>query len=150
MFCVARRSRMPQRCWLPAWYRSLHAIKRNPPLESPTPSEEQVRAERDAQAPDEMQKQWTYLNRIRQSDALNTSIDRTMLDDQNHLGIVLFSSVTPDKVPALMRQVMTEIAQEFPREDLTLDVYQSATPPRKMGNAHLDGQTGQVTYTPTK
>lgn len=122
----------------------------NPAAESPTPSEQQVRAERDAQAPDEMQKQWTYLNRIRQSDAFNTSIDRTMLDDQNHLGIVLFSSVTPDKVPALMRQVMTEIAQEFPREDLTLDVYQSATPPRKMGNAHLDGQTGQVTYTPTK
>ena len=94
--------------------------------------------------------QWTYLNRIRQSDTLSTSIVRTLLDDQNRLGIVLFSSVTPENVPALMRQVMTEMVKEFPRTDLTLDVYQSATPPKKLGTAKLNGQTGEVTYTPTK
>ena len=121
-----------------------------PAAESPTPSEQQVLAERAAQAPEETQQQWTCLNRIRQSDTLNMSIDRTLLDDQNHLGIVLFPSVTPENVPALMRQVMTEMAKEFPRADLTLDVFQSATPPKKLGTANLNGQTGEVTYTPTK
>ncbi|MGB8341540.1 MAG: hypothetical protein WCE51_08120 [Chthoniobacterales bacterium] len=130
---------------------SLSACHRSKPAaESPTPSEQQVRAERAAQAPDETQRQWNYLNRIRQSDTLSTSIVRTLLDDQNHLGIVVFSSVTQENVPALMRQVMTEMAKEFPRADMTLDVFQSATPPKKLGTAKLNGQTGEVIYTPTK
>ncbi|MGH8092985.1 MAG: hypothetical protein ACREIF_05880 [Chthoniobacterales bacterium] len=130
---------------------SLSACHRsNPAAESSTPSEQQVRAEHAAQAPEETQRQWNYLNRIRQSVALYTSIARTLLDDQNHIGIVLFSSVTPEKIPDLMRQVMTRMAQEFPRTDLTLDVYQSAAPPKKLGTASLNGQTGEVTYTPTK
>ena len=49
-----------------------------------------------------------------------------------------------------MRQVMTEMAQKFPREDVTLSVYAPPSPPRKIGIAHLDGQTGEVTYTPEK
>ena len=133
---------------------SLSACHRSKPAaESPTPSEQQVRAERAARAaqvPEATQQQWTYLNRIRQSDTLSTSIDRTLLDEQNHLGIVLFSSVTPENVPALLRQVMTGMAKEFPRADLTLDVFQGATPPKKLGTANLNGQTGEVTYTPTK
>jgi hypothetical protein len=130
---------------------SLSACHRsNPAAESPTPSEQQVRAERTARTPDETQRQWNYLNRIRQSESLYTLIDRTLLDDQNHVGIVLFSSVTPEKIPDLMRQVMTKMAQEFPQTDLTLDVYQSTTPPKKLGTAKLTGQTGEVIYTPTK
>jgi hypothetical protein len=32
-------------------------------------------------------------------------------------------------------------------EVLTLTVYQVATPPRKIGVAHVDGQTSEATYT---
>jgi len=42
---------------------------------------------------------------------------------------------------------MTEMAHEFPYEELTLTVYQVATPPRKIGVAHVDGQTSEATYT---
>ena len=124
--------------------------KPQPATETATPSEQQTRAARAAEAPDSIQQQWTYLNRIRQSDALNTVIDRTLLDGQNQLGVVLFSSVTPDKVPDLMRTIMTEMAKEFPKANVSLNVFASATPPRKMGTAHLNGQTGEVTYVPEK
>ena len=130
---------------------SLAACHRpQPEAERPTPSEQQNRAEHAAQVPEATQRHRTYLNRIRQSDALNTSIDRTLLDDQNQLGIVLSSSVTPDKVPALMRKVMTEMAHEFPREDLTLTVYAASNPPYQIGTAHLNGQSGETIYTPKK
>src|SRR5450755_136588 len=74
-----------------------------PAAETPSPSEQQNRSARAAEVTESTQRQWTYLNRIRQADSLNTSIDRTLLNDQNELGVVLYSSVTPDKVPALMR-----------------------------------------------
>ncbi|HXA08442.1 MAG TPA: hypothetical protein VNW28_00580 [Chthoniobacterales bacterium] len=125
-----------------------HKLK--PAAENATPSEEQVRATRAAEVPKSIQQQWTCLNRIRQRDGLNSTIDRTLLDEQNQLGVVLFSTVTPDKVPALMRTVMTEMAQEFPNDNVTLTVYASANPPRKMGTAHRDGQTGEVSYVPEK
>ena len=124
--------------------------KPKPATEPATPSEQQKRAARVAEAPESARRHWSYLNRIRQDDSLNSLIDRTRLSDEGEVGVILFSSVTPDKVPALMRQVMTEMAQEFPREDVTLSVYVQPSPPRKIGIAHLDGQTGEVTYTPEK
>ena len=39
-----------------------------------------------------------------------------------------------------MDKVMREMGQEFPHEDVTLAVYTVATPPRKIGTAHLDGR----------
>jgi hypothetical protein len=130
---------------------SLGACHRpQPATEGPTPSEQQSREEHAAQLPESTQRHWTYLNRIRQTDALNTSIGRTLVNDQNQLGIVLSSSVTQDKVPALMRTVMTEMAQEFPREDVTLTVYATSNPPYQIGTAHLNGQSGETTYTPKK
>jgi hypothetical protein len=124
--------------------------KPKPATEPATPSEQQKRAARVAEAPESARRHWTYLNRIRQADSLSSSIDRTLLNDQGEVGVILYSSVTPDKIPGLMRQVMTEMAQEFPKEDLTLNVYLPPSPPRKIGIAHLDGQTGEVTYTPAK
>jgi len=121
-----------------------------PAAETPTPSEEQNRPERATQVSESTQRQWTYLNRIRQGDAFNTSIDRTLRNDQNELGVVLSSRVPADQAPALMRKVMTEMAQEFPREDVTLAVYAASAPLHKIGTAHLDGQTGKTTYTPGK
>jgi hypothetical protein len=146
--------RRKPKCLLPILGAALLSMaachKTKPASETATPSERQAGAAQAAEAPESIQQQWTYLNRIRQSDALNSAIDRTMLDEQKHLGVVLSSSVTPDKVPALMRTMMTEMAKEFPRENVTLNVYVSANPLRKMGTAHLDGQTGEVTYIPEK
>lgn len=121
-----------------------------PAVETPTPSEEQNRPERATQVSESTQRQWTYLNRIRQGDAFYTSIDRTLRNDQNEIGVVLTSRVPADQVPDLMRKVMTEMAQEFPKEDVTLAVYAASAPPNKIGTAHLDGQTGKTTYTPGK
>ena len=47
-----------------------------------------------------------------------------------------------------MSQVMKEMAQKFPKEDVTLSVYAAPTPPNKIGTAHLNGQTGEMKYTP--
>ena len=105
--------------------------KPEPVLESPTPSVEQKRAERAAEVPESMQRHWTFLNRIRQDDAFNGLIHRTMLTQENQIGAVLFSSVKPEQVSAGMTKVMTEMGREFPHEDVTVAVYQVATPPNE-------------------
>ena len=128
--------------FLPACHRSKEAA------EPATPSVQQQRAERAAEAPASMQQHWTFLNRIRQDDAYNEAIHRTMLNDQNELSVVLYSRVAPEAVPDLMRKVMTGMGQEFPHEDVTVAVYQVATPPKRIGTAHVDGKTGEATYTP--
>jgi len=122
--------------------------KPEPVAQSPTPSVVQKRAERAAEVPASMQRHWTFLNRIRQDDAFNSLIDRTMLNEDNQLGVVLFSSVKPEQVSDAMNKVMTEMGREFPHEDATVAVYQLATPPKRIGTAHLDGQTEKATYTP--
>ena len=122
--------------------------KPKPAAESTAPTEQQKRAERAAEAPESTQRHWTHLNRMRQTDAFNTVISRTLLEEQGQLGVVLYSSVLPDKVPMLMRQLMSEMAKEFPTEDLTLGVYGASSPPHKIGTAHVDGKTGESTYAP--
>lgn len=124
--------------------------KPEPATEAPTPSVQQKRAERAAEVPESMQRHWTFLNRLRQEDDYSSVIHRTQVDEQNQLGVVLYSSVALESVPDLMRKVMTTMAQEFPHEDVTLAVYQTATPPKRIGTAHVDGQTGEATYTPEK
>ena len=122
--------------------------KPEPVVESPTPAVEQKRAERVADVPESMQRHRTFLNRIRQDDAFYNVIDRTMLNEENQISIVLFSSVTPEQVAAVMDKVMAEMGQEFPHDDVTVAVYQAATPPKRIGTAHLDGLTNKATYTP--
>jgi hypothetical protein len=119
-----------------------------PAAESPTPSVQQQRAESAAAVPESTQRHWTFLNRLRQEDEYSGVIHRTQLNKQNELGVVLYSSVALETVPDLMRKVMTAMAHKFPQEDLTLTVYQVATPPKQIGMAHLDGKTGEATYTP--
>ena len=70
-----------------------------------------------------------------------------MLNEENQIGVVLFSSVKPEQVSAVMTKVMTEMGQEFPHQDVTVAVYQVATPPKRIGTAHLDGQAEKATYT---
>ncbi len=130
------------------WLSLVACHKPKPALEMATPTDQQKQAASAARVPESTQRHWTFLNRIRQEDSLNTSIARTLVDDQNQLGFVFYSRVAPDKVPGLVRQVMEQMAQEFPKEDITLSVYGAGSPPRKIGTAHLDGQTEESIYTP--
>ncbi len=112
-------------------------------------NDEQKHAQLAAEVPDRIQKQWTFLNRLRQHEPFDVII-RTMVDDQDQLGVELDSSVSADKVPDLMKQVMAKMAEEFPHQDFTLTAYASTNPLRKFGTVHLEGKTGQATYTPTQ
>ena len=107
-----------------------------------------LRAKREAAAPESTRQQLAYLDRIRQRDPFNSSIERTLLTEQSELGLVLSTSVTADKVPSFMSEVMKEMAQKFPKQDVTLTVFASSNPPRKIGTAHLNGQTAETSYTP--
>jgi hypothetical protein len=130
--------------FLPACHRAKEAA------EPARPSVQQQQAERAAEVPESMQRHWTFLNRIRQDEAYSDMINRTMLNDQHEISVVLYSRVAPEGVPDLMRKVMTEMGQEFPHEDVTVAVYQFPTPPKRLGTAHVDGKTGEASYTPAK
>lgn len=103
---------------------------------------------RAAEVPQSTQAVWTYLNRLRQGDAYNGMISRTMVNEQNQIGVVLYSQVTPAQVAPLMQKVMQEMAKEFPQRDLTILVFGESSPPHQLGSAHLDGKTGQGSFTP--
>jgi hypothetical protein len=47
-----------------------------------------------------------------------------------------------------MQEIMKEMAQKFPQQDVTLTIFASASPPKKIGTAHLNGETGETSYTP--
>ena len=128
--------------FLPACHRSKEAAA------PATPSLQPEGAERAAEVPELMQRQWTFLNRIRQDEAYSEMIARTMLNDEHEISIVLYPRVALATVPDLMRKVMTAMGQEFPHEDATVAVYQIAKPPKKIGTARLNGKTGEGSYTP--
>jgi len=89
-----------------------------------------------------------FLNQIREADPQHRTIDRALLNEQNELGLVLDRSVAMDKIPALMRMMLTEMAKEFPGQDLNVIAYAPMNPPRKIGTAHLDARTRDMSYTP--
>lgn len=91
-----------------------------------------------------------FLNRIRQADPDKVTIDRALLNEHDELGLVLDRSVETDKIPDLMRSILTEMAREFPGEDLTVIAYAPSAPPRKIGTARLNAQTKEMNYTPEK
>lgn len=122
----------------------------SPPSPTTAPPVEENRAAQRANAPELKQRQMAFLNRIRQADPEKTTIDRALLNEQNELGLVLDRSVEMDKIPALMRSVMTEMARAFPGENLNVIAYAPSNPPRKIGTAHLDAQTRDMNYTPEK
>ncbi|MDP9291241.1 MAG: hypothetical protein M3O82_02620 [Verrucomicrobiota bacterium] len=96
------------------------------------------------------QRQIEFLNRIRQADPQGHTIDRALLNEQNELGLVLDRSVEMDKIPALMRTMLGQMAREFPGEDLTVIAYAPSNPPRKIGTARLNARTRDMTYTAEK
>jgi hypothetical protein len=112
------------------------------------PSVEQNRvAEPDARQ-DFKQRQLAFLNRIRESDPQQRTIERAMLNEQNELGLILDGNVGLDRIPDLMRTMLTEMAREFPSQDLTVLAYAPSNPPRKIGTARLDGRTREMNYVP--
>jgi hypothetical protein len=120
------------------------------PSSSPTavsPAED-TRSAPQANVPGLRQRQLAFLNRIRQADPSETTIDRALLNEQNELGLVLDRRVEMDKIPALLRSIMTEMAGEFPGQDLTVLAYAPSNPPQKIGTAHLDARTREMTYVP--
>lgn len=103
-----------------------------------------------SQAPAPRQRQMAFLDRIRSADPQGTTIERALLNEQNELGLILNRSVPLDKIPALMRSIMTQMAKEFPGQDLTVLAYTPSNPPHKIGTAHLDARTSDMTYTPVR
>ena len=96
------------------------------------------------------QRQAEFLNRIRAADPQQRTIDRALLNEQNELGLILDRSVEMNKIPDLMRGMLTQMAREFPGQDLTVLAYTPSEPPRKIGTAHLDAQTRDMSYTPER
>lgn len=119
---------------------------------SPTsaPTTEQKRMGRPDARQDFKQQQLAFLNRIREADPQQRTIDRALLNEQNELGLILDGNVGMDRIPDLMRMILTEMAREFPDQDLTVLAYTPSDPPRKIGTAHLDARTRAMSYIPEK
>jgi hypothetical protein len=96
------------------------------------------------------QRQAAFLNRLRDADPQGRTIDRALLNEENELGLILDRSVEMERIPALMRTMLTQMAREFPGENITVLAYTPSNPPRKIGTAHLNAATRDMTYTPEK
>ena len=118
---------------------------RSAPVEATQPAITQPAAPADVK-----QRQAAFLNRLRAADPQQRTIDRAMLNAENELGLVLDRSVEMDKIPALMKTMLTQMAREFPGHNLTVLAYTPSEPPRKVGTARLNAQTRDMTYTPER
>lgn len=94
------------------------------------------------------QRQAEFLNRIRQSDPRYQTIEKAVLNENNELGLILSRSVEMDSIPALMRTMLAQMNKEFPGQDITVIAYAPTQPPRRIGTAHLNASTRDMTYTP--
>ena len=93
------------------------------------------------------ERQAAFLQRIRSSDPQFQTIDRALFNERNELGVVLNRGVQMDSIPQLMRSLLTQMAREFPGQDLTVLAYAPTEPPRRLGVARLDARSGQMTFT---
>jgi hypothetical protein len=116
-------------------------------LASPRPAE-QNRAGQPTSGLQFKQRQIAFLNRIRDADPQNRVIDRAMLNEQNELGLILDRSVELSRIPDLMRTMLTQMAREFPDQDLSVIAYTPSNPPRKVGTAYLNSRTKEMNYVP--
>jgi len=114
---------------------------------SPPPAE-QNRAGQPTSGVQFKQRQIEFLNRIRDADPQKQVIDRAMLNEQNELGLILDRSVEMNRIPDLMRTMLTQMAGEFPGQDLTVIAYTPSNPPRKVGTAYLNSRTKEMNYVP--
>ncbi len=119
-----------------------------PTSTAPTPSTPATDSARSGSSRELKQRQADFLNRIRAADPQQRTIDRALLNEQNELGLVLDRSVEMDRIPDLMRSMLTEMSKEFPGQNLNVIAYAPTEPPRKIGTAHLNAQTRDMSYTP--
>jgi len=91
-----------------------------------------------------------FLNRIRSADPQFQTIQKAVLNEQNELGIILNRNVDLNSVGPLMRSLLTQMAKEFPNQDLTVIAYAPSDPPLKIGTGHLNARTRDMTYTPVR
>ena len=115
------------------------------PVASP-PQAQQTQAPQPNAGSDFRQRQIAFLNRIRDADPQNQVIERAMLNERNELGVILDRTVELNRIPDLMRSLLTQMAREFPRQDLTIIAYTPSNPPLKVGTARLNSQTNEMTY----
>jgi hypothetical protein len=113
-----------------------------------SPQAQQSPASQPITGPEFKQRQIAFLNRIRDADPQQKVIDRAMLNEQNELGLILDRSVEMNRIPDLMRTFLTQMAREFPEQDLTVIAYTPSSPPLKVGTAHLDSRTKEMNYLP--
>ena len=62
--------------------------------------------------------------------------------------LILDRSVEMNRIPDLMRTLLTQMAREFPEQDLTVVAYTPSSPPQKVGTGHLDSRTKEMNYLP--
>jgi hypothetical protein len=91
-----------------------------------------------------------FLNRLRKADPKHQTIERAVFNEQNELGVILNRGVELDKISALMRSILVQMARAFPGQDLTVLAYAPSNPPRKIGTARLNARTRDMTYTPER
>src|SRR4026208_1124385 len=120
---------------------------RSEPAVSP-PQAQQSIGSQPITGPEFKQRQIAFLNRIRDADPQQKVIDRAMLNEQNELGLILDRNVEMNRIPDLMRTFLTQMASEFPEQDLTVIAYSPSNPPLKVGTAHLDSRTKEMNYLP--
>ena len=96
------------------------------------------------------QRQAAFLIKIRKADPQHQTIQRAVFNEQNELGLIFSRSVEMDKIPALMRSMLIQMARAFPGQDLTILGYAPSDPPRKIGTARLNARTRDMTYTPER
>ena len=96
------------------------------------------------------QRQIEFLNRIRKADPQHQTIERAVFNERNELGLILNRGVEMDKIPALLRSMLVQMARAFPGQDLTIFAYAPSNPPRKIATARLNARTRDMTYTPER
>ena len=118
------------------------------PVATPTISTPQEASRANPSSQGNRGKQAAFLNQIRTADPDARTIDRALINEENELGLVLDRSVELEKIPALMRLMLTKMAAQFPGENLVVIAYAPSSPPRKVGTARLDAVSRDMSYTP--
>jgi hypothetical protein len=120
------------------------------PASSPSPVSQASQSATPSQAEGYAEAKLAFLRRLGAADPQHQRIERAVFNEQNELGLILNRSVELDKIPALMRTVLIQMARAFPGQDLTVLAYAPSNPPRKIGTARLNARTRDMTYTPER
>jgi hypothetical protein len=139
--------RIPSLLLIVAAVATLVACDARPPASTETSRRENSQAAQPDNANDFKQRQMMFLNRLREADPQQRTIDRALLNERNELGLILDRSVDMDKIPALMKTMLAQMAREFPSKDLIVIAYAPSNPPRKIGTARLNAQNHDMTFT---